>query len=174
MTSLFFLLPKNALPRADLGSRCPLMRGVQGRLPISSPSINATKMELWIFFLIWKKMFLKIILFIFGLLVAESRGYSLMWCAGFSSQWPLLLQSTGSRACGLSSCGSWALDQRLNCCGAGARLLRSMWDLPGSRIKPVSPALAGKFASEPPGKSLEKVVFVVSYSHHWRGRDFLP
>ena len=50
MTSLFFLLPKNALPRADLGSRCPLMRGVQGRLPISSPSINATKMELWIFF----------------------------------------------------------------------------------------------------------------------------
>ena len=64
--------------------------------------------------------------------------------------------------------------QRLSSCSAWAQLLRSMWDLPGSRIKPVSPALAGKFASEPPGKSLEKAVFIVSYSHHWRGRDFLP
>ena len=82
-------------------------------------SINATKMGLWISFLIWKKMFLKITLFIFALLVAESRGYSLMWCMGFPSQWPLLLQSAGSRARGLSTCGSCALDQRLDSCGTG-------------------------------------------------------
>ena len=31
-------------------------------------------------------------------LVAASGGYSLLWCAGFSLWWPLLLQSTGSRA----------------------------------------------------------------------------
>ena len=31
-------------------------------------------------------------------LVAASRGYSLLWCAGFTSRWLLLLWSTGSRA----------------------------------------------------------------------------
>ena len=30
-------------------------------------------------------------------LVAASKGYSLLWCAGFSLQWFLLLQSMGSR-----------------------------------------------------------------------------
>ena len=33
-------------------------------------------------------------------LVAASRGYSLLWCAGFSLWWLLLLQSTGSRRVG--------------------------------------------------------------------------
>ena len=30
-------------------------------------------------------------------LVMVSAGYSLLWCAGFSLQWLVLLQSTGSR-----------------------------------------------------------------------------
>ena len=39
--------------------------------------------------------------------------------------------------------GSWALAHAgFSSCGARARLLRSMWDLPGSDIEPVSPALA--------------------------------
>ena len=37
-------------------------------------------------------------------LVAESRGYSSLRCAGFSLQWLLLLRSTGSRCAGFSSC----------------------------------------------------------------------
>ena len=41
-------------------------------------------------------------------LVAESGGYSLLWCTGFSLQWLLLLWSTGSRHAGFSSCGTWA------------------------------------------------------------------
>ena len=59
-----------------------------------------------------------IYLFIFGCivsllarefsLVAESGGYSLLWCAGFSLRWLLLLQSTGSRPMGFSSCGTRA------------------------------------------------------------------
>ena len=60
-------------------------------------------------------------------LVAGSRGYSSLRCAGFSLLWLLLLQSTGSRprasvvvACGLSSCGSRALEHRLSSCGAQA------------------------------------------------------
>ena len=41
-------------------------------------------------------------------LVAESRGYSSLRCAGFSLRWLLLLWSTGSRRVGFSSCGTWA------------------------------------------------------------------
>ena len=41
-------------------------------------------------------------------LVAVSGGYPLLRCAGFSLRWLLLLQSTGSRCTGFSSCGSWA------------------------------------------------------------------
>ena len=40
-------------------------------------------------------------------LVAASRSYSLLQCAGFSLQW-LLLWSIGSRHVGFSSCGMWA------------------------------------------------------------------
>ena len=60
-------------------------------------------------------------------LVAESRGYSLLWCAGFSLWWLLLLgaRALGTRASvvvahGLSSCGSRALEHRLSSCGARA------------------------------------------------------
>ena len=41
-------------------------------------------------------------------LVALSGGCSSLQCAGFSLQWLLLLQSTGSRHVGFSSCGMWA------------------------------------------------------------------
>ena len=35
-------------------------------------------------------------------------------------RWLLLLQGTGSRRAGFSSCGSWALERRLSSCGAWA------------------------------------------------------
>ena len=109
--------------------------------------------------------------FIFGW-----AGPSLLW--GFFSgcrEWGLL-SSCGARAshCGgpsccraralgcagfigagreLSSCGSRALEHRLNSYGAWAQLLHGMWDLPGWGIKPTPPALAGRFFTpEPPGK----------------------
>ena len=41
-------------------------------------------------------------------LVAASGGYSSLRCAGVSLRWLLLLQSTGSRHAGFSSCGAWA------------------------------------------------------------------
>ena len=41
-------------------------------------------------------------------LVAASRGYSSLWCTGFSLRWLLLLRSTGSRHPGFSSCGTRA------------------------------------------------------------------
>ena len=57
-------------------------------------------------------------------------------------------------ACGLSRCDSLALEHRLDSCGTRVSLLRALWDLPGSGMKPVSTALAGGFfTTEPPGKS---------------------
>ena len=41
-------------------------------------------------------------------LVAASGGYSSLRCTGFSFWWLLLLQSTGSRCAGFSSCGTRA------------------------------------------------------------------
>ena len=46
-----------------------------------------------------------------------------------------------------------ALEHGLNSCGARASLLHSMWDLSGSGMVPMSPALAGGFSiTEPPEK----------------------
>ena len=56
-------------------------------------------------------------------LFVESGGYSLLRCAGFSLRWLLLLQSTGSRRAGFSSCGAWAsvvVARGLSSCGARA------------------------------------------------------
>ena len=43
--------------------------------------------------------------------------------------------------------------RRLSNCGSRAQLLRGLWDLPRPGLKPVSPALAGRFSTTaPPGK----------------------
>ena len=43
--------------------------------------------------------------------------------------------------------------RRLSSCASRAQLLRGMWDLPRPGLKPVSPALAGRFSTTaPPGK----------------------
>ena len=43
--------------------------------------------------------------------------------------------------------------RRLSNCGSRAQLLCGMWDLPRPGLKPLSPALAGKFSTTaPPGK----------------------
>ena len=43
-----------------------------------------------------------------------------------------------------------ALEHRFSSCGAQVQLLRGMWNLPGPGIKPMSPALAGRFLSTVP------------------------
>ena len=69
-------------------------------------------------------------------LVAASRGHSSLRCVGFSLRWPLLLQSTGSRHAGFSSCGSRTLERRLSSCGSRVQLLCGMWDPPGQGSNP--------------------------------------
>ena len=45
--------------------------------------------------------------------------------------------------------------RRLSSCGSWAQLLHGMWNLPGPGLEPVSPALAGRFATTAPsGKPL--------------------
>ena len=78
-------------------------------------------------------------------------------CGGFSCCRAQALGTWASVvvACGLSSCGSQALERRLSNCGARASFLRGMWDLPGPGLEPVSPALAGGFLTTvPAGKPL--------------------
>ena len=55
-------------------------------------------------------------------LVAVSGGYSSLWCVGFSCCGAQVLGALASLvvACGLSSCGSWALERRLSSYGAWA------------------------------------------------------
>ena len=53
--------------------------------------------------------------------------------------------------CMLSNCGSWA------------QLLRGMWHLPRPGLKPMFPALAGRFSTTaPPGKPLYHIFFIHS------------
>ena len=54
---------------------------------------------------------------------------------------------------GFSSCGTQAVEGRLRSCGTWAYLPHGTWNLPRAGIKPVSPALEGRFLSTvPPGK----------------------
>ena len=92
-------------------------------------------------------------------LVVVNGGYSSLQYMGLSLWWLLLLQSTSSRACGPTSCGSQALEHKLSSCGTQAYLLCGIWDLPRPGIEPMSPALAGGFfTTEPPGKPCTEVL----------------
>ena len=72
-----------------------------------------------------------------------------------SLQWLPLLQSKGSRHTGFGSCSLQALEHRLSSYSAWAYLLQGMWTLPWTGIKPMSPAMAGRFfTTEPPGKTI--------------------
>ena len=72
-----------------------------------------------------------------------------MGCTGFSLLWLLLLRSTGSRACGLSSGGIQAY------------LPRGLWDLPGPGIEPLSPVLAdGVLITGPSGKPSDDYILI--------------
>ena len=75
--------------------------------------------------------------------VAESGGQSSLPCAGLS-------------LAGFSRCSSRALEHQLSADG----LPCGMSGPPGPRIKPASPALAGRFSTTgPPGKSSNKEPF---------------
>ena len=78
-------------------------------------------------------------------------------CGGFSScaAWALGTWTSAVAARGLISCGSQALELTgSSSCGAQALVARSMWNLPGPGIEPVSPALASAvLVTVPPGKS---------------------
>ena len=94
-----------------------------------------------------------------------SRGYSLLQRTGFSLQWLLLLQSVGSRACWLWQLWLAGLEHRPSSRGAQTWFLSGMWDLLGSRLEPVSLALAGRFLTfGPPGKSSDCVYFQLWYT----------
>ena len=128
----------------------------------------ATLLHLFIYLFL-----INLFLFIFGCV-----GSSLL-CTGFLQLWQagatLRCSARASHCSGFSCCKAWALgawpsvvvahrhssygsralERRLSGCGTRAQLLCGMWDLPGPRIEPVSPALSGRLLTTvPPGKSL--------------------
>ena len=65
------------------------------------------------------------------------------------------------------------MEHRLGSEGARIKLLRAMWDLPGPRIEPVSPALASGFLiPESPGKPSWEI-FISLASSLWVPTDLL-
>ena len=85
----------------------------------------------------------------FSLVVVSKGSFSVRTshCGGFSR---CRARALGTRASvvaahGLRSCGSQALEHRLSSCGAQVSLFHGVWDPPGSRTEPTSPALAGRF-----------------------------
>ena len=133
--------------------------------------------KFWIlFFFFWARSSLLCT----GFLQSWWIGATLLWWMDLL-WWLLLLQSTGSRLA-----GSEVLVHGLSICGAQASLPRSMRNLPGPEIEPVSPALAGGFLSTAPlGKSwiasficlcfgyAMQLVAVEAPSHnHWTTREF--
>ena len=98
----------------------------------------------------------KIHLFIFG-----CAGSSLLQTLFSSCCKQGLLSSCralASHCSGFSCYAARALDRVGFCsCGAWTQLLWGMWDLPGPRIKPMFPVLAGGFLTTgPPGKCCER------------------
>ena len=99
------------------------------------------------------KIFIYLFMAVLGLrcymdfsVVAASGGCSLVAAPGLPVACLVVAQS-------LISCGSQALQHRLNSTGARAQLFQGLWDLSGSGIESVSPTLAGRFfTTEPPGK----------------------
>ena len=67
---------------------------------------------------------------------------SVSHCDGFSCHRAQALERTG-----FSHCSLQALERRLSSFGAQAYLLHYIWNIPRPGIKPVSPALAGRFLS---------------------------
>ena len=84
-------------------------------LPNSHSCLSPLKKKkyLFIYWLYW--------VFIDARLVSSCGEQRLLFIAvqGFSLQWLLSLQSTGSRYTRFSSCGSWALEHKLNSRGTG-------------------------------------------------------
>ena len=82
----------------------------------------------------------------------------LRFCArAFSScgKWgPLFIAVSGPLTIAASLVAEHRLQTcRLSSCGSQVQLLRGMWDLPRPGLEPVSPALAGRFSTAPPGKT---------------------
>ena len=85
-------------------------------------------------------------------LAAESEDQSAVEVPGLLTVALLLLRSTEPRA-------------------QTQQLLHSTWALPESGVEPASPALAGRFTTEPPGKSNDNSL-ESNFTDAWKRREF--
>ena len=98
----------NTTDSKDHASHCPLVSPLPYICIVDIVSVSRTSILFYLFIInlfiyFWLRW---VFVAVHGLsLVTVSGGYSLLWCAGFSLWWLLLLRSTGSRRTGFSSCG---------------------------------------------------------------------
>ena len=94
----------------------------------------------------------------------------LCFCArAFSScgkRGPLFIAARGPLTVAASLVAEHRLQmRRLSSCGSRAQLLRGMWDPPRPGLKPMSPAVAGRFSTTvPPGKPWKNILNAVFFS----------
>ena len=101
------------------------LAALRGLWDISSLKLGPLQWKHRVFiFVFLKYLFIYLFMAALGLCccvhVFSRCNYSLLWCAGFLSQWLLLLQSTGSRRVDFSNCGTQALEHRLSHCDTWA------------------------------------------------------
>ena len=80
-------------------------------------------------------------------LTVASGGYSQLSCPGFSVWWFLLMQSMGSRACGLSHSSFQALEHRINSCSPRAQIVPVQFN----SVAQGCPTLCDPMNHSPPG-----------------------
>ena len=143
-----FQFPKNALILTDKQNMCDIYMYYESKSAEDSYRQNFLSFYLLYLFKsngLKKKTFsFQIYLFIFG-------------CAGFSLLCARFLQFQRAKAT-LAQCRRFSLQRLLlwstcskrlgfRSCGAQAQLLHGMWDPPRPGIKPMSPALVGRFST---------------------------
>ena len=115
----------------------------------ASPDVQRTGVGAYSFFFFLNFIYLFIYFWLCWVFVSV-RGLSLVAASGGHS----FITVRGPLAIAASLVAEHRLQtRRLSNCGSRASLLRGTWDLPRPGLKPVSPALAGRFSTTaPPGK----------------------
>ena len=98
--------------------------------------------------------FFFLILFIYLFMAVLGLRFCVRAFSSCGEQGPLFVAVRGPLTIVASPVAEHRLQtRRLSSCGSRAQLLHGMWDLPGPRLEPMFPALAGRFSiTAPPGK----------------------
>ena len=153
----------------DLSVRPDTIKLLEENIAKTLFDINHSKIFFFLECTTWKLLVKFLVLFFFNIYLFIYLFIYLWLCWVFVSVWGLsLVVASGghssSRCVGLSLSRPLVAEHRLQMCrlsncGSRAQLLRGMWDLPRPGLKPVAPALAGRFSTTAPPVKSRKIFF---------------